>query len=209
MAALGREAGSDAALSPMLAGSVVSSAVASPGALYGLAFEGQVVPPAVIPIRFSRADGARAAANWLLSEAKPTETIAAMIAGRGAEKAAEAFSSVFIAAKRAKLPIVEWTESDWSEGSAALMTASEASWVYLAAPAGQEGRWIAALPDGASVLVEASFPSERAPLAVRAWASWDIEASLRDAGARAARPAQDGPLAGRWKVLAAGRKRRF
>lgn len=212
-AALAREEGRVVALSPMLAGSVRAGAVRAadvePRRLYGLAFEDQALPADVVPIRFGRADAARAAANRLLTEAKPSDTIVAIIAGRGAEKAAEAFFNVFTAAERENLPIVEWTESDWSEGSAARAAASAPAWVYLAAPAGQLDRWLGALPGGAAALVEGLSPSERAGPAVRAWVSWDIEASLRDALTGAAEPARDAAIAGRWKLLSTGRKRRF
>lgn len=209
LAAVAREAGRAVALSPLLAGGIRPGAVPEPRAVYGLAFEGQVAPSAVLPIRFLRADAARAAAEWLVEEARPSQTIAAIFVGIGAQKAAEAFLSVFIAAGRPNLPIVEWTESDWSEDSAGRLAVSEAAWAYLAVPTGREARWLGALPSSAAAVVEAYAPSERAPTAVRAWATWDIEASLRALASRSAGPGPGEPPLGSWKVLAAGRKRRF
>lgn len=209
LAAVAREAGRPVALSPLLAGGVRPGAVSAPTAAYGLSFEGQVAPLAVIPIRFFRADAARAAAEWLMKQAQPSQTIAAIFVGIGAQKAAEAFSSVFIAAGRENLPIVEWTDSDWSEESAGRLTASEAAWAYLAVPTGREARWFDALPSSAAAVVEAYAPSEHAPPAVRAFATWDIEASLRELASRSAVTEPGEPMVGRWKVRPTGRKRRF
>lgn len=209
LAAVAREAGRAVALSPLLAAGIGPGAASEPKAVYGLAFEGQVAPLAVIPLRFFREDAARAAAEWLVEVAEPSQTIAAIFVGMGARKAAEAFLGVFIAAGREKLPIVEWTDSDWSEDSAGRLRSSEAAWAYLSAPTGRGTRWFDALPSSAAVVVEAYVPSERAPPAVRAWATWDIEASLRELASRPAGREPGEPMVGRWKVLAAGRKRRF
>lgn len=209
IAAIEREAGRVVALSPLLASAFRPGSASAPKAIYGLAFDDQAVLPPLIPIRFSRADAARAAAAWLAEEAKPSQDIAAIIVGRGAQKAADAFLSVFVAAGRENMPIVEWTDSDWSEGSAARLRASAAAWIYLAAPVAWEARWIETLPSSASLVVEAYAPALRAPPTVRAYATWDIEASLRDAGTQAEDPALGRLVAGRWKVVPSGRKRRF
>lgn len=209
LASIAREAGRAVALSPLLVGGIRPGELSEPNEVYGLAFEGQIVPLEVTPIRFFRADAARAAAEWLVKEAEPSQTIAAIFVGIGAQEAAEAFSSVFIAAGRGNLPIVEWTDSDWSEDSAERLRASEADWAYLSAPTGWETRWFDTLPGSAAIVAEAYAPSERAPPAVRAWTTWDIEASLRAAAARAAGPAQERSIAGRWKLVSAVRKRRF
>lgn len=209
LAAVEREAGRAVALSPLLAGGIRPGALPGPMAVYGLAFEGQVVPPAVIPIRFLRADAARAAAAWLLKAAHPSQSIAAIFVGDGAQKAAETFSSVFIAAGRENLPIVEWTDSDWSEDSAGRLRSSEAEWAYLAVPTGREARWLEALPSSASAVVEAYAPAAPTTPSVRAWATWDIEASLRELASLSAGREPDESIIGRWKVLSAGRKRRF
>ncbi len=208
-AAVEREAGRPVTLSPLLSGGVRPGALSGPTAVYGLAFEGQVVPPEVIPIRFLRADAARAAASWLVQTAHPSQSIAAIFVGDGAEKAAEEFLSVFIAAGRVNLPIVEWTDSDWSEDSAGRLRSSEAEWAYLAVPTGREARWLEALPSSASAVVEAYAPAAPTTPAVRAWATWDIEASLRELASRSAGREPGEPMIGRWKVLSAGRKRRF
>jgi hypothetical protein len=208
-AAIEREAGRSVALSPLLAGGIRPGALSGPTAVYGLAFEDQVVPPEVIPIRFLRADAARAAAAWLVKAAHPSQSIAAIFVGDGAQKAAEEFLSVFIAARRANLPIVEWTDSDWSEDSAERLRSSASEWAYLAVPTGHEARWLEALPSSVSAVVEAYAPAAPTTPAVQAWATWDIEASLRELASLSAGREAGEPMVGRWKVLSAGRKRRF
>lgn len=209
LAALERETGRSVALTPLLAGGIRPGALSEPTAVYGLAFEGQVVPPEVIPIRFLREDAARAAAAWLVKAAHPSQSIAAIFVGAGAQNAAEEFLGFFIAAGRQNLPIVEWTDSDWSEDSAGRLRSSEAEWAYLAVPAGREARWLEALPSSVSAVVEAYAPAAPTTPAVRAWATWDIEASLRELASRSAGREPGEPMIGRWKVLSAGRKRRF
>jgi hypothetical protein len=178
-------------LSPLLAQEIPAVAKSRPGlALGALAFEDQGVNDAMAVLRFRGEDAARSAAEAALRELKDRELrqealVAAVFAGAGAERRAEAFKAVFLAANPAKLPIVEVSNSDWSPDIAVRLTALDIALLYVSVPPKELGRWLRELSKPAAGPRSAFIIAESSQVPLEPWHNcdaivyWNIEGSIK------------------------------
>jgi len=179
-------------VSPLLGQEIAAIAKSRPGLAIGaIAFEEQDISGAAVVLRFRGVDAARAGAEAALRELsgleprRPEAASAALFAGADAERRAEAFKSVFLDAKAAKLPIVEVASADWSSEAAARIRSLDNALVYLSVPEKELGRWLRELSEGEGPLRSAFIIAESPQVPLEPWHNcdaivyWDLEGSIK------------------------------
>jgi hypothetical protein len=198
-------------LSPLLAQEMPAIARSRPGvALGAIAFEEQGVNAAAAVLRFRGEDAARSAAEAVLRELKDRDKArealaAAVFAGAGAERRAEAFKGVFLDANAAKLPIVEVSSSDWSPDIAARLASLDIALLYVSVPPKELGRWLRELSYPAAGPRSVFIIAESPQVPLEPWHNcdaivyWHMEGSIKSLAELLATPQTEAiELAGAW-----------
>ncbi len=203
-------------VSPLLARELPAIQNARPGmAVAHISYEEQGAQAQATALRFdglsaARVAGQALAGKFLDGRGSGEALVAAVFAGQDAQAKAQEFSRAFMAAGNSKLPIVEVTNSEWSQEAADRLRALDLSALYLSIPPREAGRWINALSDQTAVIVESAHKPATPWPGCAGVVRWDLAASLDELlAALDASPAPAAFIQGKWRFDALGEKGLF